>query len=459
MKLRTDFALVLVLAAAPAMAGGPGTTGGIGLKLPAGARPAAMGGAFAGLADDLSALYWNPAGLASITAPDLSFMHTQYLADTNYEVMAYGQPIGVLGTVAGSLNLLSYGNLPRTLERTDGMYGGLFGQSSPQDLFLTAGWGSALPPLFGLDRIKGGAAAKFTFQQLSGGTLVGVGITGGALWDTPVEGLRVGTLVDNLGALAGEGRLLPLAWAVGTSYATVLGKDFHMVWALDTRLAVDTAMSIALGVEITAFDLMQVRGGWHGGGALGGPSLGVGVRHPFTWFQKTILFKLDYAMVSSGELGSSNRFALGMQFGGVSTAVQLGRVQLVQQAGEPVLTWKGAGPAYQVWVRKADDAEFFQLTDRPIEEASYALLGLPSGAYVFRIVTVDPYRTRWKGPTSADIELTIEAPPAPPTPATPILPAPAASTTTAEPYVPPALPHIGPAGASATPVAPTPKGQ
>jgi hypothetical protein len=83
----------------------------------------------------------------------------------------------------------------------------------------------------------------------------------------------------------------------------------------------------------------------------------------------------------------------------------------VQQAGEPVLTWKGKGPAYQVWVRKKDDAEFIQLTDRPTEEPAFTLLGMPPGTYVFRIVTVDPYRTRWKGPVSADIELTLEGPP------------------------------------------------
>lgn len=420
MKSRTRFAafaLAVALAAA-ARAGGPGTTGGIGLKLPAGARPAAMGGAFAGLADDLSALFWNPAGLAALTVPELSLLHTEYLADTSYEVIGYAHPVGRLGTVAGSINMLSYGSLPKTLERLDGLYGGLFGSSSPTDLFLTAGWGAALPPLFGLDRIKGGVTAKFTFQQLSGGTLVGVGLTGGALWDTPMAGLRVGTLVDNLGAVAGEGHLLPLSWALGASYATALGKDFRAVWVTDTRVAVDTSLQFGAGFEVTAFEILQVRAGWRGGGVLGGPTLGAGVRYPLTWFGKTMLFKLDYGMVSTGELGTSNRFALGLQFGGLASGIRLGNIQLEHQAGEPVLTWKGKGPAYQVWVRKKDDTEFFQLTDRPIEEPAFALLGLPPGTYVFRIVTVDPYRTRWKGPASPDIELTIDAPP-PTAPATP----------------------------------------
>ena len=68
---------IACLFAAAAWAGGPGTTGGIGLKLPAGARPTAMGGAFVGKADDLNALYWNPAGLALVRSPELSLMHSQ----------------------------------------------------------------------------------------------------------------------------------------------------------------------------------------------------------------------------------------------------------------------------------------------------------------------------------------------------------------------------------------------
>jgi len=47
-------------------AGGEGTTGAQFLKLGIGARPAALGESFTGVADDINSLYWNPAGLAEI---------------------------------------------------------------------------------------------------------------------------------------------------------------------------------------------------------------------------------------------------------------------------------------------------------------------------------------------------------------------------------------------------------
>jgi hypothetical protein len=410
LRLRVPLAVALAVAILPAAAlcGGPGSTGGVGLKLPSAARPAAMGGAFVGLADDLSALSWNPAGLANVTASELSLMHTQYLADTNYEVLGYAQPVSVLGTIAGSVHLLNYGNMPRTLERTDGMYGGIFGSATPQDLFVTAGWGTALPPVFGLNRLKGGIALKGTFQQLSGGTLLGIGMSAGALWDTPVQGLRLGTLVDNLGALTGQGRLLPLAWAGGLSYGVDFSGDFRAVYAVDTRVQVDTTPQASMGFEFAAFEMILARVGWRGGGSLGGATLGGGVRYPMTWFGKTMLFKLDYANVAAGELGASQRFQLSVQFGGFSTNVRLGAARIGYEGNEPVLSWRGHGPAYTILMRREGETAFSQLTDRPIEDTSYGLIGLPPGRYVFRILTVDPYNPAWKGPASKDLELTIE---------------------------------------------------
>ena len=102
MKSRTSFrlALVLWLGGAAAWAGGPGTPGATGLKIPAGARPAAMGGAFTGMADDLNALMWNPAGLGLMARPELSILHVDYLVDTRYEMVGYANPLSGLGTLA-----------------------------------------------------------------------------------------------------------------------------------------------------------------------------------------------------------------------------------------------------------------------------------------------------------------------------------------------------------------------
>src|SRR5688500_3342213 len=61
-----------------------GTTAAEFLLLGAGARGAALGGAFAALATDVTALYYNPAGLAQLSRPGVMVSTVSYVAETNY---------------------------------------------------------------------------------------------------------------------------------------------------------------------------------------------------------------------------------------------------------------------------------------------------------------------------------------------------------------------------------------
>src|SRR6266576_7205484 len=61
-----------------------GTTAAEFLLLGAGARGLALGGAFAALATDISALYYNPAGIAQMTRPGAMVSSYSYVANTRY---------------------------------------------------------------------------------------------------------------------------------------------------------------------------------------------------------------------------------------------------------------------------------------------------------------------------------------------------------------------------------------
>lgn len=61
-----------------------GTTSAEFLLLGAGARGAALGGAYTAIANDVSALYYNPAGAALMTRPGLMVSTYDYIADTRY---------------------------------------------------------------------------------------------------------------------------------------------------------------------------------------------------------------------------------------------------------------------------------------------------------------------------------------------------------------------------------------
>lgn len=63
-----------------------------------GARPLSMGGAFIGLADDVNATYWNPAGLARLDKPQATIMYTA----TNRDEINYQSYSAVAGRIPGT---------------------------------------------------------------------------------------------------------------------------------------------------------------------------------------------------------------------------------------------------------------------------------------------------------------------------------------------------------------------
>ena len=71
-----------------------GTTAGEFLRIEVGARAEGMGGAFSPLADDVNAVYWNPAGLAGVTTQQILLSHTFWFADIYHEYVAYVHPLG-----------------------------------------------------------------------------------------------------------------------------------------------------------------------------------------------------------------------------------------------------------------------------------------------------------------------------------------------------------------------------
>jgi hypothetical protein len=99
-----------------------GTTSAEFLLLGAGARGAALGGPFAAIANDVEALYWNPAGLALMERPGFTVGTYSYLADTRYSwaglafPMSGGQrAIGIHGGTFGFSNQPVY-----TVENPEG---------------------------------------------------------------------------------------------------------------------------------------------------------------------------------------------------------------------------------------------------------------------------------------------------------------------------------------------------
>ena len=97
-----------------------GTTSAAFLNIGVGARALAMGGAFTAIADDATALYWNPAGIGRCKRAEVTFNHSDWLLDVYHEYIGAILPVG-RHCFGGSVTYLGVPDqIVRTIEEPEG---------------------------------------------------------------------------------------------------------------------------------------------------------------------------------------------------------------------------------------------------------------------------------------------------------------------------------------------------
>jgi hypothetical protein len=132
MKSRILFDLVLILmllaTLLPSKASAVGEAIAPSVTFAPSARSEGMGRAYVAIADDATASWWNPAGLAFLSNRYISAMHTKLAPgladDVYYEYLAYAQSTKDWGGLAASLVYLTYGDILGT--DTEGRETGTF---------------------------------------------------------------------------------------------------------------------------------------------------------------------------------------------------------------------------------------------------------------------------------------------------------------------------------------------
>src|SRR5437867_1454942 len=88
-------------------------------------RSAALGGSFITMTDDPVSIFYNPAGLASLSRTQFSVGFFKHLLDINSGFAAYGTSVPKFGFVGAGIQYINYGEFKRT--GTEGQDLGTFG--------------------------------------------------------------------------------------------------------------------------------------------------------------------------------------------------------------------------------------------------------------------------------------------------------------------------------------------
>ncbi len=286
----------LLGAAAPRVAAGQALTQAQGaefLLLPVGARATALGQAATTEAGTTEAIFWNPAGLATIERGEFAVHHYEAFFGTG-DALALAVHGSRLGTLAVAGYLVNYGDLDLT--PPDGS-GTTIGRISPRNVALSVsyatdlGAGVDLGLTYKLVQFRVDCSGDCTDVPSTVATTHAADV--GMRIAIPSLPVIVGVSLRNVGFRlqvenSAQADPLPTRLAVGVACVVVPPASSRALDRLDLRVLADVEGGVGsgqqppvalLGVESGVGDVVRLRGGYAFlDSDARGPSLGVGLK-------------------------------------------------------------------------------------------------------------------------------------------------------------------------------------
>jgi hypothetical protein len=312
-----------------------GTTAAPFLTIPQGAAALGMGGAFVAVADDPSAMYWNPAGVADLAGIQLFFDHSYWVADLKYDFVGATVNAGGFGTLGLNVIASNSGDMKvTTVDQQEGT-GELF---STTDVAVGITYAVKLTDNFSI-----GLNPKVVYQKIWKMSAAAFAIDVGMKYVTPFEGVVLGMSMSNFGSkmqMAGNNALvvfdpdpensgnngripayleteewdLPLNFRVGLSYDLPLAGFGRFRVAADACHPSDNYESVNVGGELSYDETLFLRGGYKTLFLKDSEerfTLGVGFRK---YIVGNFRLSLDYAYQDFARLKNVQKLTLGVMF-------------------------------------------------------------------------------------------------------------------------------------------------
>ncbi len=260
-----------------------GITAGTFLSIEVGARAKAMGGAFVARANDVSALYWNPSGIAMSTSHAVMFSHSEWLADVNFDFAGVILPLGNVGTIGAFVTSVTMPDMEVTTVFEPEGNGELF---SASDIAIGLSYARRLT-----DRFAIGFNAKFIQEKIFHMTAQTAALDLGTVFRTSFNNMLLGFSISNFGGdmkLSGidtqvehdiapdefgnNGRIfanletesfqLPLIFRLGIAMEVFHTENNTLTVAIDGVAPNDNNQYVNVGGEYTFGNLLSLRAGY-----------------------------------------------------------------------------------------------------------------------------------------------------------------------------------------------------
>ncbi len=324
-----------------------GTTAANFLEIGYGAAGAALGDAYVSMADDISSLYWNPAGLAAMRKNQALFVYQPWIAGIKTSFAGVGMLLGNYGTLAMGMTSVNYGDMKVTTMAMQEGTGELF---SANDMSFSVAYARNLTTWFSF-----GASFKYISSEIwhtnASAFATDLGVIINTYFFSPngrrEQGMNIGMSISNYGTrmrydgidltnpidilpdengnfsdVPGRFHLseweLPLIFRLGISMTPFYTDHHELLLAADAIHPNNNGESLNLGAQYAftsaGFGRLFLRGGYKAlfmKNSEFGMTLGAGVE---TFLLYNTGMKIEYAWRDMGILGAINSFGITLLF-------------------------------------------------------------------------------------------------------------------------------------------------
>lgn len=306
------------------------------LTIGIGARANAMGGTFVSIANDVTALHWNPAGIALMNTSQLALIHSDWIADLRHDFIGLAIPLRGVGSLGFNINALT---MDEIMVRTPVFPEGTGERAGSYDLALGVSYARGLT-----DRLSIGGTVKYIRSQLWHMSASTMAVDLGVVFSNILNFVQLGAAITNMGGkMKYSGRdnyvyhdlrpseygnnqkidaelrtgkySLPITFRAGLSTVINRGSNIPLLLAVDFCEPSDNVRSMNVGGEWTFFDKVFLRGGYASlfeDDTERGVTLGAGIKFKIPYSPVKIL--LDYCFEDLGLLNNSQKFSLAIAF-------------------------------------------------------------------------------------------------------------------------------------------------
>lgn len=286
-----------------------GTVGSQFLEISVGARAVAMGGAFVGVADDATSVYWNAAGIARIDPEksELSLNHANWPAGLSFDQMSY---VFHMRRIPGAFAVHARALTMQPMMVTTAYQPNGTGETFDAGMMSV---GLTYARSF-TDKFSAGATGNFVTEGLAEYSQQAMAFDIGTLYDVGTLGMRIGMSISNIGSeitFIDRPARLPSMFRVGTSATLMQRADQKLIGSLEFSHPPDNSERLNLGAEYSFRKYLFLRGGYGFNYDSEGIAGGIGFHVPVS---VAGMADVDYAFTDMKDLGGVHRFSLTFQF-------------------------------------------------------------------------------------------------------------------------------------------------